>query len=1135
MANNQQEPLGKSQNPPPTLIQSVLDGKTSLEAASSFISSVMDQAKTPDKSHDNDSVGMPPLVKDKGLSAAPPTTLSSGTRVGHTVPLVDTYSPSEMRDMVRNRIIPGFPITRRQEVFDKWATDTHFYVYVSDEIQERYNEDVTPSAYRNATVFYEVLRSAYARSGIVLRTDLVDFPPAESSSSDSDEFFDPSTYKPPFKAEEKGWFDRAKTFHVELDSEDRGLIKRALESADKAKAVVSDAVRAIPSHMSDGAKQAVTVVKDGLIDMWNHATFVKFPQSVREFLILLLEVIPLAMCDDKTVWMCSNIRLAYTQGVMRLAMIDGVALFVKQILKRFVRATDQPAPEETDPDLVSSMSAVVAAVHYFAVGWIPDIVPSNLLKLMISANVAFTLARNFEHFAQFLLKMVRMACDVVWTMITGKPWFDQTQRAAIDKAADMVVHLGVYCTKHDPNRNDIYLCKKLVLEAEAAYASAVAADIPKEKLEQLRNMISTTDKWIAANAGPAEYTDMRSLTVIFGMNGASGCGKTTAFRYAVSALAKKKGIAGDLLKLMVVYDPDVNFQAPLPLEAKFLLIDDAFLMIDPAGHIKTYSYLGKLGSATPILQDDPLAPKKGQTYQHFRYCGVINNVRPVVPANAAEPIPRRYIGGDHTFVPLPFGMDADGHFDPDKVPIDNPQDHLNRCWDIIDHAGVHRNFTEWVDMLDEVDNRVCARSRSLEASMVSLSQKYTSSNVPPVVSAPPKKFTPSSDLTNPSPPPQPVPDIIGIGYKKGNAREYKKKKARDQMLQTNASDNEIREWLYNKASSSEANEEFTNRMIKYMRRTKALYIFDKNDKTMCRDGKFIHASDLWKSMIREPPVTAIDLKVKPNLWTPALLDEFKGKRFTIKGRCCMYDNYCFRHEYEPCSAWDDDAAETGHTGFAHWVTHNPDLNAPQMPYFAFLAGLYSADEDGLVATAVKGFIFTMGAITTGLFVVNLISMVVGSFGRPMGREQAAYTNTGLKTARRTTTPVLPVLTFGAKDQSKDDIPTDLPQGLSHQFILRKFRDNIVPIQVIEPTAKMSLSMTRIVGNLATTVKHVFTKGATHIALGGLIGAKYPLRFVSDPNQWEENSVFVQVWFDPEQDLAWLLLPKSLITDRKSVV
>jgi len=1123
--------MSSATSTPATPTNTVLSGSTTPSVAPSTPITI--SIKSPVASSSVSSAPTSPVASSSVSSAPVPASVLPGPKAQSSADMKpEDYPYSAVCDLISKRQLPlaahriGFK--DRDAFFADWAARASFYPILSVYLQNVYNTDTTPHQYKNTMYVYQLLKAAYNAHDVKLDESLIEFPPPDDTppSSDSDEtFFDPSA---PLSEEHKTWFEKVKdtvtdmkTIHhdpIQLSKEDRTLMTKAIDAATSAKDSMVSTAKAIPGYISDGTKNAMTHVKDGLNDIWNHATFAALPKSVKDFLLLLLEVIPLAMCDNQAVWLCSNIRMAYTQGVLRTAMVDGVALFVKQILKRFVRATDQPAPEPDDSDLIGSMSSVVAAVHYFAVGWIPDIIPNNLLKLMIGANVAFTLARNFEHFALFILKMVRLAADAVWTLVTGRPWFDQSQRAAIDSAADCILKLSQYVAMKNPTRSDVVNCKYLIIHSESVLATAIAANVPKDNLEQLRMMITATDRWVANNAGSAEYTDMRSPTVIFGIKGPSGCGKTTAYRYAVAALAKSKGIAGDLNKLSVVYDPDINFQAPLPLEARFLLIDDAFLMVDPAGHIQTFSYIGKLGSGTPILQDDPIAPKKGQTYQNFRFCGVANNIQIVVPANSAEPIPRRYIGGDHTFVPLPYGMDSHGHFDPNKVPVVNPQEHLNLCWDIIDHNGVHRNFTQWVDMLAEVDNRVCNNSRVLESSMASLSQTYVPNPAAVIVSPPPRTFKPSSDLTNPNPKPVGVPQIIGIGYKK----------AKQQALRTSASDDELAKWMYNKSASAADNTAFAKRMIKYMKHTKSIYEFELSTQVMLRDGKPLTAPTMWREMVAEPVPAKIDIKVPPSKWTPATLLEFKDKKFMFKNHCCMYDNYCYRHAYSPCCAWDDDAVEKGHSALAHWVIENPDLSAPQVPYFTLLSGVYSKEEDSFAATAVKGFIFTMGAVTTGLFVINLITMITNSFGRP-GRDQAAYTNTGMRTARKPTSDVLPSLSFKAKDQAEsEDAPTDLPQGLSHQFILRKFRDNVVPIQVIEPNAKMSLSMLRIVGNLAVTVKHVFTNGATHIALGGMIAAKYPIKVLADPLKSEENSVFVQVWFDPEQDLAWLILPKSIV-------
>jgi hypothetical protein len=1121
-----------------------------------------------------------PILTDKQPLAAPFQENKPGLVSAKSSPNASpkaVYAPHEFftkqeemiaaRNMLVDLILPLKPLDGssgdydisidNQVKFDTWNLNNAFHDALITEIEDIQSDAHTTREIgnRNAAFYARKITSTLmARYGII--TDL-EIPstsqiippktvvPPPSPPSDN-EFFDvspteavPAAVDPPPATVAPSLWKKLTTINVShepvsLASEDRNLLRRAIDAANsgvkKIEDTANNVITKMPSAIGDGFSIAADKLKAGAKDIWNHASLAKLPKEIHDFLLMFLEVLPLAVCDDPTVWVLSQPRLLYQYGFLSAAILNGVAAFVQQILKRTLLARDQGEKEDKEKELNDdvtyfSISSLVSAVHYYTVGWLPDFIPKDLIKGMVALNVAFTLGRNLEHFAEFILKMLRMAIDAVWWLFTGRPWFSQHQKKCLDEVTAMMSLIADVMRDPKPNPTSITVAKELVITCNTLYANALAADIKLDVLAPFKAQTNSLDVWIATYASRAETGNPRGMSTIFGFNGESSVGKTTLFKLVCAALTKKKGYKGTLADLMVIHQQNVNFQAALQPNAKFLLIDDAFLMVDSASHKVTLNYLGTLGSATPILRDNPIAPKKGQDFEHFAFVGVNNNITPNMPVNANEPIPRRFIGGDHIVTLNPNYAKANKatHLDVSKLPKEcktkADEALLNSVWDIVDHEGVQRNFCSFVDMLDAVDNNVAARTRELNTLVSSISDNYVGGHVPVVISPPPSKF----NTLKPSQFPAGKP----TGAVSTSNTEFRyKRKARDQTLVNKDNQTELDKWLSNPNWSSERQAAFSKRIMPYMKGVQNRYHFEKG--VMQRDGVVIQAQTLWNEFVLPEATATLDIRVHPDKWTHAIIQEMKRYEYHIKGECCRFNDFCYRHGYQPCQSWDPDAVKLNHIGLAHWVVNNADLKPPQFAYFNMIGSVYSPLEETTTARILRICLISIASVSTGLLILQLINSIMTTFFiAKKTRDQSGYEANGLKKAPANTQKKLQLTSLvKAANQSE----ADAPGSLNFQWLLNKVRDNIIPMHTVSPiVGGRQCQMVRVVGNLAFTVRHVFDQGVNSIDIGGLIAATYPLRHCTHPNQFLENTATVQVWFDEIMDLTVMILPKSLVS------
>lgn len=525
---------------------------------------------------------------------------------------------------------------------------------------------------------------------------------------------------------------------VSLSQSDRNLASRLVGAIEK-----------LPSDARDQIERLKT-------ESFKDILGIRVPDGFGEFICMLNDVVVMVLLDDPMVAFLMQPRLVIQYGVAYTAVIDGLAIFARQFLKRMRAPEDQgdkdlPAltdeskpikPEDSDE---YSVTALLNALYSYTVGQIPTTIPKAVVLTLVGYNTAFALARNLEHFGMYILKMVKYAVDAIWRLVTGHPYFSQEQQIALDEVLACLANIDCYLSLKRHDIKAIMGMNALSRRTEIAIGVALARGVEKEITDRATTALNRLNSVIAVVAPSAYMEAEANVPVIAGLVGKPGIGKSLLIKVICAALSKLERDQFELADMLVLRQNNVNFQPALPKAPKYLWIDDPFLITSSELYTQFLEYLGNLGSGIPKLLDAARVEEKGRMWEKYAYIFTTDNILPAkLPATDNSPLARRYTG-TITSVRLNDEYASDKRLVLEKITValesgkiaDVIAD-LNRCWAFVDHSGTTRNFSEYVSMLYKVRVASSERSKSVVALISNVGKGFQLVDTP--ITPPPVKW-----------------------------------------------------------------------------------------------------------------------------------------------------------------------------------------------------------------------------------------------------------------------------------------------------------------------------------------------------------------------------------------------------------
>jgi len=962
-----------------------------------------------------------------------------------------------------------------------------------------------------------------------------------SADVDTVEFSGPKPTLVP-SVEEKSWWPAwlpklSIPVTASLDSKDRGLLQEAITT-----------VKDLPSR----AKAEANSVFNGLKNMITDHTI---PDSVKKFVEFITDVLVLALCEDTRIWAVMQPAIYLRHGFIPTVVIDMLAYFLTQMIKRIMSPVDQAPGDGIDEETwYSGASAMVSAVYYYIVGSVPDSFPKDLIKGIIGVNAAFALARNFEHFGTYFVNFIKSCVDVVCKLITGKPFFDQSQREVMKDMADLAFAIESKIATRI-NAQIVIDLGILLDKATKASALAEARAVPKDTTASFDKLVTKARAYLANNASGAQIADPRVQTTVAFVFGEAGVGKTIFLDLVARGYCRAMGYEGSVESLIVPYIRANNFQPDLPANAKVTIYDDFMLVSDPETKLEFANNITAAGSSAPNLRDSPIADKKGTMFDRttLNLCG--ENKFEDLPIGTAAAGARRVNGGINclTLSPDQPYVNSRGWLDVPALLAalkgqtwEHVQYILNKVWICVDHLDQVRNYTQYVTMLAAVSTSRTENANALSELYASVFSGFVPDKTA-TISTPPTSIQTTVAPVNfakqerhvhsvPFVEQDAFVDVSELQQQDDDMSPSVEMDIVDQTLQLDDSERNLDLWLSKPGFTTEENNSMLKRVKRCMRISSVSYVFANG--AMKANGTYV-GPNYFHKMFKpaEAKPTLVDIEVKPAAWTPKVVQAFRGETFHFKGCCARHGMFCYRHGLSWCEAFDEDAVSGNYKTLAHWAVANTDLSPTMASYHMVIADMYSPVETSPLYEAIMGFaygfVFTIAATILGNIVSRAIMsyypMTIPFYTKNLGEKDQAYQARGGSFAKSASGPVIPHVNPSpkrAKEQGAGDKPQVAPEPFAWE--IDELGRNIVPILTgcTETRKTMACSLGYILGNFAKTVAHVFFPDADYIVVGGTIAQKLPLIRRKSWKDFTDCPTAVQVLCHTVYDLAWVVTPKT---------
>lgn len=855
---------------------------------------------------------------------------------------------------------------------------------------------------------------------------------------------------------------------------------------------------------------------------------VNIPTSLKGVILTILRAVPFILSEDARIDIALMAIFAAEGGALYSGAIYGIAWLVKQVIKRTrapAAAVEPQADEVEELEAIeeeTSLGALYNLIHYYTIGSLPNDTKS-FVKALAAANIMFTFIKNIDTFSAFIVRFVKTAINWIWHATTGTYYFDAEQLLVVDLFHAIADEIRI-AEKHGALTGT--RIKQMVDKLDKVVISATNCGAPRDFIQNVVHYTTAFKNRSVNLASDAAYESKKPPAVGIALIGGAGVGKTSCLRAFSTGLARLDGIETDTERFTWTYQPGANFQPPLPPRPLVAIFDDLCLVKDENVQAEAMTFLMRLGSDIPTVIDQPYT--KNVDFADFSYIFLTGNSFTNTTSND-KAFYRRFNGGMWVQSLNPDFADEKGIFDENKAYAVNAS--YDDIWRFTT-PGDKRTYV--LSDLVAIAHKVRQSSSESHArrkqvapiptkdldipafDFMKLSateiERYITTNTPNVKGS--RRDYASNDSYEPvsvSTAHVPVSSSDSTAVHSGSESDSEAESEADRVAalrlknlvvtQQSFVGEGVKEYVVNNVSNPQA----ANAVLNFMVRSKTQYSFDGH--RVLADGKPYSITSLVKIFTPPPDVQEpIDLRIPLREWDSRHFQAARFESFSISLDDAAYEDFSYTlNRSALTTAHGPDSKVGNFNDFCLWATAHPEQLGTNIHVFSLerIRPVQSWADTHPVLFVVLA---SLGGSIVGMLFAAAVKQVL-MYVAP----QAYSVKTVVRNPRNSLLPVA---------QGRDgDLPVD--------GIMNRLARNTVPAVSLFGTKTMSFFVGGIVSNLARTSKHC-VEGATHMALGGIIGAVFPLRFFATAEDVPEKIPnFIAVVPDPRADSVWLVFPQSV--------
>lgn len=849
-------------------------------------------------------------------------------------------------------------------------------------------------------------------------------------------------------------------------------------------------------------QRARNAISNGLDDLWSKVKGANVPTEMRQIISLIVEVIPLAITNEPNTAAVLVAGILLRNGFLTTALIAGLAIFVKQFLKR-VWWAEHEQEIKADPGFVyqsgfgsedpstdtnadaTGIESLYALIHYYTIGQIPDVTPKQVMDGLKDFNTIGHAVRHLEHFGGYLVRAFKVIVNYLTWKLTGGYLFDSEQNTVRDE------WLAVTTSVHKLDQINGTVARTVSAKMTELISRAADAKMPDEVIRNMRTRYDTFIKLCQVKVPEYATAHPAPPAVMMTVYGRPGIGKNILIGLICDALRTAHGMTAPREECVMWYMPGLNFQPLVPMYPFILVVDDASLIENEQVKAELNATLASLGAGKPVVFDAASVDQKALLYADFKY--VIrfeNKAEDIKGVTEPDALGRRDNGGKYLLT-----LDPKWQKENKQLLVQPALDEIakrnieavDEIWEFDSMVNRERwRFSELINALVKLSDDLAANAGRYAAALASVSQTFKRS-----MSS--RDTAPAIDMSK---------TLNTLNVTQSQNKLYGYTPYRKQVLQGG----DVVDFI---SAQHGRTPESRLALLTYLKAHPQLV--SKVSTGIAIGGVPVSLSELFARVELTPAEVTADIRTPLSKWTPAHARAAAKLMFHINADNARYAEYDYISEGKRISDVFLKGTEVDFTGFCQWATHHSDN--PVFYHHAFDAKPSLMTRYPLLF----GFALTLTYAVVISVVVNFVTSYMAHL-RPRVHHQSSYSTTAAKRAPKGAL----VTTFGGQLKHQSEMrPTD--------WLLKILEPNTMSARMYGPGQYSQCSILGFIGNLAGCVKHAFTdtgpdkNRASKLVVVGKWAGVFPIKYV-DFDTVARLANCVQVIFEPDADLAWVLFP-----------
>jgi len=258
-------------------------------------------------------------------------------------------------------------------------------------------------------------------------------------------------------------------------------------------------------------------------------------------------------------------------------------------------------------------------------------------------NGIFTFGKNLSTASDYLISAVKQGINLIYRTATGYDLFE-LPLAKLSREIKLLMANISAGVAGDLTHDDLSSVKKQLQALRTYQSRAIAAGLDKDSSAKISSFVRVTEQVVSHMGVEVENRKGRGRTVVYGLYGKTGVGKTSICEAISLALGKVLGWAGspnDWHAVFKLASSESGFQPVLSVDCKSLQVDEPFCNNDQkvvADEVKTFLLLV---SSSPIQMEGAAVEDKNNFIRPQCMALTYNTVNPKTGTVNPEAVHRR--------------------------------------------------------------------------------------------------------------------------------------------------------------------------------------------------------------------------------------------------------------------------------------------------------------------------------------------------------------------------------------------------------------------------------------------------------------------------------------------------------------